>query len=153
VAFTYRGSLVARALKDFLDLNKNSLGLNVVYYGDQTTIPTVPAACVEPALTTRDITGIPYQTDNNFTVNIIIYHTSLDGTENIQEECDNISELVQDAVNLESISSQYGGTQLSGLVVHGHSARLEYGYRMLANKLMRANRVIWTGFTKTKLVG
>jgi hypothetical protein len=132
---------------------QNALGIKAVYYGDQQQFPTVPAVCVEPAITTRDLSGIPYQTDNNFTVNVLVYHTSLSGTENIQEQCDDLSELLQDEINKESIAVQFaGGTQFGGLVVSGHTARLEYGYKMLGDRLMRCNRLVWTGFTKTKLV-
>lgn len=155
MAFTYRGSIVSRVIKDFIEANKGDLGIEAVYYGDQQTFPTTPVVCVEPALTTRDLSGIPYQTDNLFTVNILVYHElGLEGIEATQEACDDISELLADEINKESIAPQFaGGTRFGDVIISGHTSRLEYGYKMLSNRLMRCNRLVWTGFTKTKLVG
>jgi hypothetical protein len=152
--YTYKGSVVSKAIKDFIELNKGALGISVVFYGDQQTFPSYPAVCVEPAITTRELSGMPYQTDNLFTVNILVYFSNLDGIENIQEICDDLSERLQDTINTESIAQQFaGGTRFGDIVVSGHTARLEYGYKMLANRLTRANRLVWIGFTKTRLVG
>ena len=153
MAFTYKGSVVAQAIKRFIESNKEILDVKAVYYGDQSTFPTYPAVCVEPAITTRDLSGIPYQTDNNFTVSILVYVASLEGIENIQEKCDAVAEDVQDAVNAESVDSQFaGGTRFGGIIVSGNAARLEYGYKMLSNRLTRCNRIVWQGFTKTRLL-
>lgn len=151
--FTYRGSLVANAIKEFLDVRKESLGVLNVFYGDQSIIPDVPAICVEPALTTRQVSGMPYQTDNTFTINVLVYHTSLEGMEGVQQQCDVVTESVEDALNTESIPQQFaGGSRFGGIVLHGHTTRLEYGYKVMSNKLMRCNRIIWQGVTKTRLV-
>lgn len=153
MAFTYKGSQVAQAIKNFIESKMGDLEIKAVYYGDQQTFPTYPAVCVEPAITTRDLSGMPYQTDNNFTISILVYFVSLDGIESIQERCDLISENLQDAINRESIDPQYGGgTRFGGIVISGHSARLEYGYKMLSNRLTRCNRLVWQGFTKTRLL-
>jgi len=153
MAYTYRGSLVARAIKDFIDLNKDSLGVKQVFYGDQQTFAKYPSVCVEPAITTRELSGMPYQTDNLFTINILMYFASLQGTEMIQEVCDDLSESLADALNKESIDVQFaGGTRFGGIIISGHVSRSEYGYKMLGDKLVRANRLIWIGMTKTRLV-
>lgn len=150
---TYRGSVVARAIKDFLDAEKANLGVSQVFYGDQRRIPVVPAVCVEPALTERPITSTSYQTTNTFTIGIVVYHTSSEGIEVIQEQCDQVSEDVADAVNAEGISSAFaGGTQFGGKIISGHVVRLEFGYRTLNDQLMRANRLVWEGITKTPLI-
>jgi hypothetical protein len=153
MTLTYRGSVVATAIKDFIEQEKSALGVKVVFYGDQAQFPVVPAVCVEPAMTTREVEGIPYQTYNTFTVAIMVYHTSLSGTEAIQEVCDVISEQLTDALNKESVSAQIGGgSRFGGIIISGHITRHEYGYRILADKLMRCNRLIWTGMTKTPLL-
>lgn len=151
---TYKASLVTNAIKDYLELNKNTLGLEAVYYGDQTTFPLVPCVCVEPATTTRELEGANYVTNNTFTINILVYHSNgLEGTETTQEECDVFSEAVQDAVNKEGIHSLVaGGSQFGGLIIHGHVIRLEYGYRILSDRIMRCNRLVWQGRTKTNIV-
>lgn len=150
---TYRGSIVSRAIKDFINLNKGNLGFQEVNYGDRDRFPLIPAVCVEPAITTRELTGANYVTDNTFTVNILVYHTSIDGVEVIQEECDDLSEALQDAINKESIHEMVaGGTRFGNIIIHGHVVRLEYGYKMLGDKLMRCNRLIWQGRSKTHIV-
>lgn len=151
--FTYKGSVVAQAIKAFIESNKDELGIKAVYYGDQQTFAAYPTVCVEPAITSRDLSGMSYMTDNNFQVSILVYVASLDGIENIQEKCDSVSENIQDAVNAESIDAQFaGGTRFGGIIVSGNTARLEYGYKMLSNRLTRCNRLVWQGFTKTRLL-
>lgn len=151
--FTYKGSVVAQAIKDFIESKKEELEVAAVYYGDQQTFPAYPSVCVEPAITTRELSGIPYQTDNNFQISILVYFASLDGIESIQEKCDAVAENVQDAVNAEGIDPQFaGGTRFGGIIVNGNAARLEYGYKMLSNRLTRCNRIVWQGYTKTRLL-
>jgi hypothetical protein len=153
MALTYRGSVVTKAMIDFLNLEKSNIGIKEVFYGDQAQFLAVPAVCIEPAQTTREVEGIPYQTFNTFSIAILVYHTSLSGTQTIQEVCDVISEDLTDVLNKESISAQAGGgTRFGGIIISGHITRHEYGYRMLADKLMRCNRLIWTGLTKTPLL-
>lgn len=152
---TYKASEVATALKDFIDAHKVELGIKAVYYGDQSTFPTTPCVCVEPATKIRELTGMPLQTTNTMTISIIVYHTSLQGTEVIQEECDVITENLEDLINTETMDATnlgLPGTRLNGRITHGMITRSENGYRILANKLMRANRLVWEGMSKTRLV-
>jgi hypothetical protein len=149
---TYRGSIVAGKIKDFLESQKDQLGVQQVFYGDQQRIPQSPVVCVEPAIVDRPLTGTSYTTTNSFTISIIVYHTSMDGIEKILRVTDEITERVADALNLESTAPNFGGgTQLDGKVISGHVVRLEHGYRTLNDRLMRANRLVWEGITKTPL--
>lgn len=149
---TYRGSIVAREIKDYIESQKGILGVEQVFYGDQRKIPNTPAVCVEPAVVDRPLTGTSYQTTNTFTISIIVYHTSLEGIELILETADEVAEAVADAINLESTPPKFGGgTQLNGKVISGHVIRLEHGFRTMNDQLMRANRLIWEGITKTPL--
>lgn len=149
---TYRGSVVAQAIKDYIESQKEVLNVAQVFYGDQRKIPNSPAVCVEPAIVDRPLTGTSYQTTNTFTISIIVYHTSLEGIELILERADEIAEGVADAINLEGTPATFGGgTQFNGKVISGHVIRLEHGWRTLNDQLMRANRLIWEGITKTPL--
>lgn len=153
MALTHKPATIAKAQVDFLEQRKIDLGLSVVFYGDQATFPSVPAACIEPAQVTRELSGFPYQTTNQFSTVILIYNTSLEGTKAIQEKCDLVSEAVAEALNAEGLPAPNGtGTLFGGLVISGMVARHEYGYRMLADKLMRCNRLVWSGMSKTPLL-
>jgi hypothetical protein len=150
---TPRGSVIANKIVEHLELNASSLGLKAVFYGDQARIPTSPVACVEPAITDRELRTTQVGTTNTFQIAILLYHTSIEGTQTIQEVLDVISEDVAKSLNRESMAPQVGGgTQFGGTIIHGHVRRLEFGYRLLADKLMRCNRLIWTGTTMTPLL-
>lgn len=149
----YQGRLMAIAIRDLIDNNRASLGVTVVYYGDQDIIGDVPACCVEPAQTNRAWDGAPYMTLNTIQVAIILYHTGGDeGIRGIQERADEVSDNIADLINLKSLPAQWGGDLLGGLITSGQIITHEYGYKVRSDKKMRANRMVWEGTSKTKLV-
>lgn len=152
MAPTYKGRLMAIAIRDLIENNAATLGVLKTHYGDQDIITDVPACCVEPAQSAHAWSGAPYMQDNTIQVAIILYHTGLDGIRDVQEKADEIMDNIVDFINLRSLPAMWGGDLLGGLVTSGQVISREYGYKVKVDKKMRANRVVWEGFSKTKLV-
>lgn len=123
-----------------------------VYYGDQDLIPRVPCVAVEPGATRRTLEGVPFRTLNEFEIGCLVYHSGVDGVQNIVRDCDLLAEAIAEVLNKDSLPVIAGGTNFNGYVVHGHVVSIEHGYAIRNKRLLRANRVIWQGISKTALV-
>lgn len=150
--YTWKGSQMARHILRILDQNKETLGIKGCIYGDQMQIPTSPYCCVEPANVTRSYAGTSYMMDNRINVAIILYGTGLESSTDVQEKLDDLSDSVADFINQRCLPPLLGGTLLDGKITEGFCEVHEYGYQMKADRKMRANRIIWSGMTHTKLV-
>lgn len=138
-----RGSEIANALRNFFTTIKDDLGIVDVFYGDQMRIPNSPTLCVEPATTERVLSNTGLTTANTFYFNIILYDTRLGDVEEIQYTLDQLAEDVVD--RLHSIGT------LDELIIYGVAERMEYGYLIKSNRLMRADRIMFRAETKTEL--
>lgn len=153
---THRGSTIAHYMVNLFEANKGLIGashgltLKSVRYGDEVTHANVPVLCIEPALVERELRGAPFQFSNTIATQLIVYHTGKDGVEQIQKQLDILCDDIAEFLNMQSVSQVYGGNQLDGLVTHGVVTRQENGYRVLNDRLMRCNRLIWTGFNVTR---
>jgi hypothetical protein len=128
------------------------LGFKDVTYGDRQTFTKVPHLCIEPAVSTHEYEGVPIQQRNTINIAFLIYHTGLHSVDGIQQEADELAKNLADFINLHSTGIPHGGDLLGGLIAIGHVSSREYGYRVLQDRKMRANRLVWTGISKTRLV-
>jgi len=149
--YTWKGSQMARHILRLIEENKVELGIQGTIYGDQMTIPVSPYCCVEPANVRRAYDGVPFMTQNTVSVAVILYGTGIEGATDVQEKLDDVSDGVADFLNQESLPEMYGGNLLGGKITEGFVETHEYGYVMKSDRKMRANRIIWTGTTHTKL--
>jgi hypothetical protein len=149
---THDPSAVAQKILDYYEGAKSELGLNVTRYGDQVVHPVVPALYVEPAVQDRELRGVPFQYQNTVVVSILLYHTGGQGVQTIQKELDAITHQCAEFINQKSLSKNYGGEALGGIVTSGAVTRYEYAYRVLTDRLMRCNRLLWTGTSVTTVV-
>lgn len=53
--------------------NMTALGVNAVWYGDQTLLPTTPALCVSPGTKKREFQGASYRTLNTIETYVWVY--------------------------------------------------------------------------------
>lgn len=125
---------------DFLE-NKTELGLQDVYYGDQTVIPRTPCLAVEGVEKVRELKGIPFQTENTFQVSLLLYHAKVQSNEMTRKQCDAHAHEVEAALH-EDVTFE-------GLVIWGFVRRIESGYATRGGNLMYASRLTWEGLTKT----
>lgn len=150
---TRYGRKIALGILELIENNKVALRVAQVHYGDQELIPEVPAVCVEPAQTSKVWEGTSFMTLNTFQVAIILYHTGgEEGIRGTQKFADEVSDDIADFINLKSLPAMWGGDLLGGLITSGMVIAHEYGYQVRSDKRMRANRMVWEGQSKTRLI-
>lgn len=145
---THRATVVADALKARYDADIASptpvFGLAECYYGDQVKIPKTPTLCIDPAQTVRNVNSTGEASENDFSFNIILYSAGLGDVQGIQRDMDELAELIMDDLN--SLGT------LGDLIIFGYAVAIDFHYVVKNNRLMRANRIVWTAKTKTRLV-
>lgn len=149
---TRKPSVVTDYGYNLLVQNKRQLGLNAVHYGDLEIIGAVPAVCIEPARLRREYEGGPFQIKSEFTIALIVYFTGTQGVEGNQRKADQVTEDVISLLDKEALPVQDGGTRWGDLLYEGMVMAAEYDYRLLSDKTMRANRIIFVGHSKTGLL-
>lgn len=141
---TITGSLVtvADALTAKLVANKESLGIEDVFYGDQNLIPRSPAVCVETGNKARALAGATRRTDNIFVVYILVYHSEIRSPQSNRRAADALAESIETLIHQDPT--------LGGLVTHGYVTSVEPGYVDRPNT-MRACRITYEGQSRTLL--
>lgn len=134
---------VALALKAHIETLQEDLEIVDVFYGDQVLIPNSPTVCVEPSLTERSLTSTGCAATGTLTCSVLVYDARLGDVQAIQESLDFLTETLANELN------QLG--TLGGLIVYGFCGRIEYGYLVKSNRLLRADRIIFTATVKTEL--
>lgn len=152
MAQTNDGAVIAERIISLLETNRVALGLKAIHYGDLSIIGTVPAVCVEPARTLTEYNETGLKVLNSFDVGVIVYHTGRGGVEGSQRDADIVTREIRDVLNSDARPALQGGTTFAGLLMDGLVSQIEYGYRILLDESMRANRIIFTGRSKTELV-
>jgi hypothetical protein len=119
------------------------VGTDDIYYGDQEKFPRTPSICVDPGTRRRDLQGVSYRTDNNFTIYIYVYHAKLQNNQLTRKEAQQISEAIETLLHLDP--------QLGGLVIHSFCTTNESGYVYRQNTMYRTNRITFEPYSKTRL--
>lgn len=115
-----------------------------VYYGDQHKYPRVPSVAVEPSNRPRDLRGVTYRTDNNFTIYFLCYLAKVgQSNQETRQQIQQLSERIEDLIHSDA--------QLGGLVVHGWCSNNESGYTYRDNTLYRTNRITYNALSRTAL--
>lgn len=116
------------------------LAFQEVYYGEPTTLPKLPAACVTVEDHTKTISNMaqPPRTDESVIVNIYVYHAGWGDQHFRQKEADQLVELV--ATFLEQ-DSKLGNTIIFGYVPKTQPT----GAMRIGNKIYLTSRLTWTG--------
>jgi hypothetical protein len=130
---------VLSQLKD----NKAELGLEGVFYGDQTKIPHVPTACVEPSDKVRDQQGEPRLMVNTMEVIILLYLMRIGDVQSTRIEVDKVAEDVEAQLHKDA--------QMGGLAYRSYVSRFESGYTQRGNSLFRSARLTFHIESKTRL--
>jgi hypothetical protein len=151
VSITDSVDVVAQYVIDKLKANatvlKSSTNIVVdpqdIYYGDQEKFPRSPSICVDPGNRARQLQGVSYRTDNNFTIYILVYHAKLQDNELTRKESQQISEAIETLL--------HSDPQLGGNVIHGFCSLNESGYVYRQNTMYRTNRITFEPYSKTRL--
>lgn len=140
---TDRFTPVVNHLVDLFETRKPVLGLESVWYGDQTLIPKTPALAIEAGPYGRALSGIggKGRTDNAIRIYGIVYLNRIQDVESLRRETDELAESCMDVMH-EDIT-------LGGLVIQGHVTLIEPGYTVRNGAMFRSARITWEGLTKT----
>ncbi|HEY9660603.1 MAG TPA: hypothetical protein V6C65_19275 [Allocoleopsis sp.] len=148
MAHTNDDTVVADFLFNLINTNKVTLGLNEVYYGNQTMIPVANAAVITPGGKSRVLSGVQGpggQTTNTLNV-IIAVHRSKVGVEDTERHAvDNIATAVERLVHQD--------VTCGGIIIHGMIDDVSRGESPLANgSMFRSVVMSFSGETKLSLI-
>ena len=149
---TYKTADITTEIERLARANQLALGLKFIRYGDDELIPDVPALIIEPGRKSRNWFGTTAQTANEFEVVMFVYHTGFEENSEVQKECDRITEGWEDTLNTNAAPAAYGGTKLNGRIIQGIVTTIEYGYSRKGDTKMRANRLVFSCSSRTRLV-
>lgn len=135
----------------------SSLGLQSVWYGDQSLVPNTPSLCVEPGLVRSPLDGVPAMVLNTIDVVLLLYHSKVgplaagsDGGQQaerrnaIQFAYNIRNHLHQNHLHLQNASGDR-------ITVHSWVTELDPGYAYRGRTLYHAVRMTWQSTTKTRL--
>lgn len=134
---------VAQALIEIVKAS-NLVDVKDVWYGDESNIPRTPAVSVDPDILTSEVIETGYTTRNDFTVIVTMYHSRLDAPGVTRKET------LQKAEQLKAVLNS--DRTLGGLVVYGYVGEIAPGFSARGRAILRATRLVWTGFNKTRMV-
>lgn len=142
---TSKASIVTQAVLKTVRDSARTFGIKAVYYGDQDIITEAPAVCVIPATKRKTWVNTGQMVETSFELSLLVYSTSITKSiDDIQADCDALTESLEDLLDVVSSPAQNGGTQLGGLITQGICTGIEYGYKRFNDKLVRMNRIIWS---------
>jgi hypothetical protein len=138
---------VTDLLKSKIDANKTTLGIQALFFGDQSTISVVPAVCVEPGTKVAELRGVPRKTEVDITVFILVYHSIV--TQSVQQTLRDATLLAE---SIEALIHQdphlRNGVGNSENVIHCFVTNIEAGYPQKATTTFRAARMTVTAKTQ-----
>jgi hypothetical protein len=147
VELTDRLTVVAQGIIDILERDKAELGIEDVFYGDQSLINGAAVVCVEPGVLQRELAGggASNRTENILTVFILVYIIGFakGSNESIRKENDELGERIATRLHEDP--------QLGGLVNSSFIHSIESGYRLRGDQTHRTARLTWQGTSKTYL--
>jgi hypothetical protein len=146
MAHTDDDTLVAIAIRDLLETNKETLQLDDVLYGNHNLIPRASAAIVTAGGKTRQLAGVSApggRTENNLIVAIQLHWSKVGNEEEERIAADQRGTAVERLIHAD--------TTVSGLIIHGYINQVERGETIVNNSMFRSVIMSFVGITKTYL--
>lgn len=147
MAHTDRDDVVAQAIFDLINDNREVLEIETVLYGNHTLIPTNATAIVIPEGKSRSLVGVGEpggRTENELFVTIQLHWSK------VGEEADERKKVDDRAYELEKII--HTDTTLNGIVIHGFVFRVERGESIFnTGSMFRTVIMSYSGKTRTYL--
>jgi hypothetical protein len=139
-----RISTLTQYVVDRVELNKASLGLGAVFYGDQNKIAVTPTVCIEPEDKVRELAGVPRKTLVTVNLFLIVYLNAIQSPTINRSEADKLIEDLEDFLHADNT--------MNDTVIHSMVTRIESGYAMKGNTVLRASRLSYN-ITTQELLG
>lgn len=146
---------IAQRFFEILDLNKATLGIQDVWFGDQDNVPRTPSVCVEPGVKRRELQGIPDMTLNTIDTFFLVYHSPVGETQQARRDTIQFAEGIERYLHINHLNLfAADGSQLT---IHGFCSDMDPGYAYKGSTspgrgtLYNAVQITWTSTTKTRL--
>jgi hypothetical protein len=138
---------ITEAYEALLMANKDTLGLEDVFYGDQVLIPRVPAACVIAGHKKREWRTAPRGMFNTFRVDILVYHYQ------VQESMSSESarQATKTAEALEDLIHRVENKSLGGLVVHQYVTDVDPRFASRGGNQFKVTQLTMEAINQTQL--
>lgn len=138
---------IGKALNDLVnaanDGNDFDLSVRDVWYNIDTSVPETPAILIEPQSITRDITNTGHMTTNTFAVSFTVLHSRMGSETDTRTECLKIAEELEEVLHADR--------RLDGKLIHSFVSSIDLGLATRQKVTLRAARLVWSGFNKTRL--
>lgn len=134
---------VVNALFALVEDHAEEFGIGAMHYGDQSKIVTGNTVCFEVESKTKTLKNSPRGMDVMFTVYVLVYTAKVQSPEMNREESDRLAQ------QIETVLDEDG--QLGGLLIHGYVSRLESGYSVKSDSIVRSSRLTYEGRSQTRL--
>jgi hypothetical protein len=96
---TDRAEVVANYIFTMMQDNATALGVEDVWYGDQTLLPKTPAICVSPGDKKRIFQGSSYRTLNTFETYVMVYWGQIQDIQANLHSCTNLADDIETLVH------------------------------------------------------
>lgn len=146
MAHTDKGTVVALAIVDLLTANKDSLGLDQVYYGDQINLPNAKCAAVRPGRKTRDRAGVAGpggRMMNNMPIIINVYNSAVGSEGNERLAVDQLAEAIEDLLHQD--------ITLGGITLDGYVSEFDTEPNFRTGSMFRVVQLTYSARSKTNL--
>ncbi len=121
----------------------NELDVRAVWYNVSSSVPETPAVLIEPQAKESDLYETGHYVINNFTVHFTVLHSRLDSEGVTNQECLALAE------DLETLLHK--NRTLNDTLVHSMVSSIELGLATRQKVTLRAARLVWQGFSRTRL--
>lgn len=130
----------AAITKQVLDDKAAALGINAVFYGDQSRIPTTPVACVEPNTETSLLkgSGVTRATQVNLSCFVLLYGSIIQSGQINRAEVDQLAKEVKKVLNSDPKLQLADGIER---VIHCYVTSVQSGYTNKGNTVMQSARI------------
>jgi len=140
-------STVGEALETYIKAanSGSTFDLNVrdVWYNIDSSVPETPAILIEPQNLDRDMQQTGFTTINTFSVHFTVLHSRLGSEGDTRQECLKIAEDLEEVL--------HANRRLDDTLIHSLVSSIDLGVAARGKVTLRAARLVWEGFNKTKL--
>lgn len=143
MTLTDQVDVFTNAVWSLLQANKESLGLQDVWMGDQDRLPRTPCCSVEPGMKMRELNGVPRRYQVQLEAYIMVYLDRIQDTQNNQRQVLVLSEAIEAVLHSDST---VGGIVIDSVVVESNP-----GYVSRSGTLMSAVRLTFRGMSQKML--
>jgi|SRR5215469_1060307 len=140
---TASAETVATAIMNAIRTQMVALGVQQVYYGDQTQLPQTPAVCVSPGNKTREFQGASLRTMNTFETYVFVYFGKVQDVQQNLHAAQTLADAIEPVVQADMT--------LGGLVIWTLCTQNEPGMINRMGGLMMGNRMTFQSVSKTQL--